>query len=179
MVGRKQDRDRGNGKERKKRPGACESQGFLLRMNQSGSVHVLKDSPAPGQPSPPLHPGPVQLQLIPPSPRTEDHCHMLGQWAKCPEMGCTHQGSQHDHAHQVFPVELNTAKNACSTQGIVEHKSNRKATKISRLCGILTMCGLYVCNREEQIGLHIGSVSFTLTFVIYCFCYKLRMLRLA
>lgn len=84
MIGRKEDRDRGNGKERKKRPGACESQRFLLRTNKSGSVHVLKDSPAPGQPSPPLHPGPVRPQLIPPSSRSEDHRHMLGQWAKCP-----------------------------------------------------------------------------------------------
>ena len=29
------------------------------------------------------------------------------------------------------------------------------------------------CNREEQIWLHIGPISFTLTFVFYCFCYKL------
>ena len=28
------------------------------------------------------------------------------------------------------------------------------------------------CYREEQIWLHTGSVSFTLTFVFYCFCYK-------
>ena len=31
----------------------------------------------------------------------------------------------------------------------------------------------YICNREEQIWLHIGSVSFTLTFVFYRFCCKL------
>ena len=30
-----------------------------------------------------------------------------------------------------------------------------------------------IVNREEQIWLHTGSVSFTLTFVFYCFCYKL------
>ena len=35
------------------------------------------------------------------------------------------------------------------------------------------------CNREEQIWLHVGSVSFTLTFVFYCFGYKLRMLPTA
>ena len=35
------------------------------------------------------------------------------------------------------------------------------------------------CNREEQIWLHIGSISFTLTFLFYCFCYKLRMLPVA
>ena len=29
------------------------------------------------------------------------------------------------------------------------------------------------CNMEEQIWLPIGSISFTLTFVFYCFCYKL------
>ena len=28
------------------------------------------------------------------------------------------------------------------------------------------------CDRKKQISLHIGSVSFTLTFVHYCFCYK-------
>ena len=32
------------------------------------------------------------------------------------------------------------------------------------------------CNREEQIWLHIRSVSFTLTFIFYCFCFELRML---
>ena len=30
--------------------------------------------------------------------------------------------------------------------------------------------------REEDIELHIRSVSFTLNFVFYCFCFKLRML---
>ena len=30
----------------------------------------------------------------------------------------------------------------------------------------------WVCSKEEQILLHIGSVSFTLTFLFYCF-YKL------
>ena len=34
-------------------------------------------------------------------------------------------------------------------------------------------------NRKEQIWHHIGSVSFTLTFVFHCFCYKLRMLLIA
>ena len=31
----------------------------------------------------------------------------------------------------------------------------------------------YHCNKEEQIWLHIGSVSFTLSFEFYCHCYKL------
>ena len=35
------------------------------------------------------------------------------------------------------------------------------------------------CDREKQIGLHIRSVSFTLTFVFYRFCFKLRMLPIA
>ena len=34
-------------------------------------------------------------------------------------------------------------------------------------------------NREEQIWIHIGSVSFASTFVFYFFCYKLRMLPIA
>lgn len=31
----------------------------------------------------------------------------------------------------------------------------------------------YCSKREEQIRLHIKSVSFTLTFEFHCFCYKL------
>ena len=31
----------------------------------------------------------------------------------------------------------------------------------------------WTCNQEKQIWLHIGSISFTLTFVLYCFCCKL------
>ena len=30
------------------------------------------------------------------------------------------------------------------------------------------------CNRDEQISLYIGFVSFTVTFVFCCFCYKLN-----
>ena len=34
----------------------------------------------------------------------------------------------------------------------------------------------FVLLREEQIWLHFRSVSFTLTFAFYCFCFMLRML---
>ena len=36
----------------------------------------------------------------------------------------------------------------------------------------------YYCNREEQVWLCIESLSFTLTLVLYCFYYKLRMASL-
>ena len=43
----------------------------------------------------------------------------------------------------------------------------------------LTHLGLSSSNREEQIWLHITSISWMLTFVCYCFCFKLRMLPIA
>ena len=66
----------------------------------------------------------------------------------------------------------------CCLEGDTQRLNPRPLWMWERREGIWLLEGTSVI-REEQIWLHSRSVPFILTFVFYCFCYKLRMLPIA
>ena len=83
----------------------------------------------------------------------------------------------HKHTHTHSPeegcsVHTGGTEIAAKTQNLRACVPIPSGTSYNHLpWGLATSLGSI--DREEQIWLHIGSPSFTLIFVFYCFCYKL------